>query len=251
VIDLHSHLLPGIDDGPDTLAGSLAIARAMVDDGVRRVAATPHVRDDWPTRPEEMEVGVEALRAELEDAGLALDVLPGGEIALEALDWLAPEERARFGLGGNPSLLLVEFPYWGWPLDLEAAVTRLVDEGVVPVIAHPERNEEVWYAPQRLAGAVRAGAVCQLTAASVDGRLGEAARDCSRRLLELGLAHLVASDAHTAAIRAAGMGRAAGAIGDPELARWLTEDVPGALLDGRPLPSRPEGRRKRRWGLPV
>lgn len=239
MIDLHSHLLPGIDDGPDTLAGSLAIARAMAADGVRRVAATPHVRDDWPTRAEEMEAAVSAVRETLAAERIALDVLPGGEVALDALDWLSPGERARFGLGGNPSVLLVEFPYCGWPLGLEAIVSRLAAAGVVPVIAHPERNEEVQYAPERLARAVAAGAVCQLTAASVDGRLGSAARDCSRRLLELGLAHLIASDAHTADIRAAGMARAAAAVGGGALARWLTADVPAALVEGRPLPPRP------------
>jgi protein-tyrosine phosphatase len=248
VIDLHSHLLPAIDDGPDTLEGSLAIARAMVEDGVRTVAATPHVRDEWPTSVEAMEAGVEEVRSALAAEGIALEVLPGGEIALDSLARLSDDERRRFGLGGNPNLLLLEFPYWGWPLELETVVRRLVAEGVTPVIAHPERNEEVWPQPERLAGAVQAGAVCQLTAASVDGRLGQAQRDCSRRLLELELAHLIASDAHTAWIREAGMGRAAQAVGDEALARWLTEAVPAALVAGEPLPPRPAvEQRRRRW----
>lgn len=247
MIDLHSHLLPGIDDGPATLDGSLAIARAMAEDGVQAVAATPHVRDDWPTTVEEMEEGVEAVRAAVEAEGIPLDVLPGAEIALDALPELSDEELRRFGLGGNPRLLLLEFPYWGWPLGLEAIVRRFVAEGVTPVIAHPERNEDVWFAPDRLAGAVRAGAVCQLTAASVDGRLGAAARECSRTLLELGLAHLIASDAHTAMVREAGMARAAQAVGDDGLARWLTVRVPQALVAGLPLPPRPESLRRRGW----
>lgn len=244
MIDLHSHLLHDLDDGPRALAASVSIARAMAADGVTSVAATPHVRDDWPgVTPAARDTRLRELRAALAAEEVALDVLPGGEIALDALPRLTAVERAAFGLGGNPAVLLLEFPYWGWPLQLGDTVFQLVLEGITPVLAHPERNLEVQDAPERLEPAVRAGALVQLTAASVDGRIGRGAQGTCRRLLDLGLAHVIASDAHTAEVRAAGLSRAAAAVGGG-LGRWLTLDVPGALLAGEPLPPRPGGRRR-------
>jgi protein-tyrosine phosphatase len=107
------------------------------------------------------------------------------------------------------------------------------------VVAHPERNNAVQEYPEALRAPVEAGAVVQLTAASLDGRLGRAAADCSRRLLDLELAHLVATDVHADGRRPAGLAHVARAVGDEPLARWLTEAVPAALLAGEPLPARP------------
>ena len=241
MIDLHSHVLPGLDDGARDVAEAVEIVRSMESDGVRVVAATPHVRDDYPTTPEQMEASLEALRAALDEAGVGVDVLPGGEIALDRLAGLDPESRARFGLGGNPRLMLIEFPYVGWPQELALACEWLRGEGVVPVIAHPERALVVQQRPGDLDALVRAGAIVQLTAASVDGRLGRATASCARRLLELELAHLVSSDAHAPGVRAAGLSAATQAVGAGRLGDWLTHAVPAALLAGGELPPRPSG----------
>jgi protein-tyrosine phosphatase len=247
VIDLHSHILPALDDGPDDLEGSLELARAAVEDGIEAIAATPHVRDDYPTTAEEMENALETVRRAIADAAIPLDVLPGGELELSRLA-LPIEELRRFGLGGSRSYLLVETPYFGWPLDLSDRLFRLRTAGFTPVLAHPERNGDVQADPEgRLRPLVESGALAQLTAASVDGRLGRRAKAASMQLLELGLAHLIASDAHMPAIRAVGMAAAADAVADEELARWLTLDVPGAIVAGEPPPPRPQPRRKRRW----
>jgi protein-tyrosine phosphatase len=244
VIDLHAHVLPAVDDGPRTLDGSLDILRSMQSDGVRTVVATPHVREDWPTSVERMQREVEALRAAATRAGVTLEIRTGAEIALTRLPALRAEERAAFGLGGNPRLLLLEFPYAGWPVGLEDIVFRLRATGVVPLLAHPERNPQVQDDPGRLGGAVRSGALTQVTAASVDGRLGSSPRKCARRLVELGLAHVLASDAHAPTVRAAGLRAAAESLGP--LGVWMTQDVPAALLEGREPPSRPPSHR-RRW----
>ena len=245
MIDLHSHILPGLDDGAHDLDESLAIARSMADDGVRVVAATPHVRDDYPTTPEAMSEALARVSAAVSQAGIEIDVRGGGEVALDRLERLDPEALARFGLGGNPRLVLLEYPYYGQPLSLARECARLRLQGVVPVIAHPERNQTVQERPVDLEGLVRAGAVIQLTAASVDGRLGRAAADCARRLLEFELAHLIASDAHAPGVRQAGLSGAAKAVGGGELAEWLTYTVPAALLAGEELPPRPAGPRRR------
>ncbi len=239
VIDLHSHLLPGLDDGARDLSETVAIARSMAEDGVRAVAATPHVRYDWPTTPEEMEDALAATQKAIRAAEVELEVLPGAEIALEELGRLNEAVLARFGLAGNPRLLLLEFPYWGWPLSLAQTVRELRAAGVVSVLAHPERNPDVQGEPERLRDLVEAGAIVQLTAASVDGRLGKRPAHCSRALLAHGLAHLVASDAHAPTLREAGLSGAVRALGDDALGRWLTEDVPSALIAGTPLPQRP------------
>jgi protein-tyrosine phosphatase len=229
VIDLHSHILAGIDDGPGSLAESIEIAQSAVADGITAIAATPHVRDDWPTEPELMEVRVEELRAELERAGIELDIRTGAEIAIEWLSRLTDEELRRFGLGGNPRYLLVETPYRGWPLALTPAVLQLRERGVTPVLAHPERN----------------GVLVQVTAASVDGRIGRRAQQCGLLLIEKGFAHMLASDAHHASVRAVGMAEAAEVLGGGALARWLTTDVPGAILRDDPIPPRPAQVRSR------
>jgi protein-tyrosine phosphatase len=247
VIDLHSHILPALDDGPETVAGSLELARAAVADGIQVIAATPHVRDDYPTTADQMEAAVERMRAALAAEDVPLDVRPGGELDLERLA-LPHEELSRFGLGGSPTHLLVETPYTGWPLDLPERLFRLRAAGFVPVLAHPERNADVQAGPQaRLGPLVESGTLVQLTAASVDGRLGRRAREASARLLELGLAHLIASDAHTPAIRAVGMSAAADAVGNGALAGWLTHDVPAAIVAGEPPPPRPPAPPRKRF----
>lgn len=240
MIDLHSHVLPGVDDGVRTLGESLDVLRSMEVDGVRVVAATPHVRDDWPTTVERMREGVESLRAAVREAGIGIEVLGGGEIDLGRLRRLSAEERAGFGLGGNPRLLLLEFPYAGWPLGLGDAVFRLRSAGIVPLLAHPERNPDVQAEPERLQETVRSGALVQVTAASVDGRLGSRSQECAVRLIELELAHVLASDAHAPSVRAGGLGAVAGALG--AIGRWMAADVPAALIEGRELPPRPERR---------
>ncbi|HVS85025.1 MAG TPA: CpsB/CapC family capsule biosynthesis tyrosine phosphatase [Gaiellaceae bacterium] len=245
-LDLHAHVLPGLDDGPATLEESLELLRDAAADGITHVAATPHVREDFPTDPAEMEARVAELNRAASDAGIPVTVLPGGELDPAHLLGLDDATLRRFGLGGNPDVLLVEFPYQGWPLHLAEIVFRLQTRGFTVVLAHPERNAVVQDDPSRLDAFVDAGVLVQLTAASVDGRLGKAAQKAALALISRGCAHVVASDAHVPAVRATGLARAAASLRYPELARWLTCDVPGALLGGVPLPERPERRRSAR-----
>jgi protein-tyrosine phosphatase len=251
MIDLHSHVLPGLDDGAADLDAAVAMARAAREDGVSVLAATPHVRDDYRTTPEQMEQALAQVRAAVADAGVQVEILPGGEIALDELARLEPDELRRFGLGGNPNVLLLEFPYYGLRLDIAQRLFDLRTSGFTPVLAHPERNPVVWKDTSVVADFVAAGALVQITAASLDGRLGRRARASALELIDLGLAHMVASDAHAPEVRAIGMTAAAEAVGDRSLARWLTHEVPRAVLDGRALPARPQTQpqRRRRFGF--
>jgi protein-tyrosine phosphatase len=247
VIDLHSHILPGLDDGARTIEDSVAIAQAAVDEGVGTIAATPHVRADYPTSAVAMEQAVARTREALQAHGIPLELLPGAELDLDYLRGVDEPELARLGLGGNPRLLLVEFPYVGWAPNLATELAELRRRGTTVILAHPERNPEVQAAPARLSPLVEAGTFVQLTAASVVGMLGTAARNAALALLELELAHLVAGDMHSAGSRV-GIGRLSDALrGDAALAQWLTTDVPSALLHSERVPERPPRRRRRRW----
>ncbi|MGZ4414249.1 MAG: tyrosine-protein phosphatase [Gaiellaceae bacterium] len=247
MIDLHSHILPGVDDGARTMLDSLEIAQAACADGVEAVAATPHVRRDYLTSAETMMRLVGVLREELRRRGIPLRVLPGGEVAVEQLRALSIEQLRRFGLGGNPRYLLVEFPHRDWPILLRQEIARLRVEGVTVVLAHPERNPEVQQAPEILEPLVAAGALVQLTAASLDGRFGKRTSDAARRLIKLGLAHLIASDAHAHEVRQVGLRKACEAVGDAELASWLSMGVPRAIVENSAIPPRPQGAREQAW----
>ncbi|HXH87158.1 MAG TPA: CpsB/CapC family capsule biosynthesis tyrosine phosphatase [Gaiellaceae bacterium] len=250
VIDLHSHILPGIDDGAASLAESLALARAAVADGITAIAATPHVRSDFPTSAERMEELVDELRAALASEQIPLELHRGGEVALDRLHLLQPAEVRRFALAGS-RYVLTEFPYGGWPLDLQDRIFRLQLDGLVPVLAHPERNAEVKADLHRLAPLVAAGALVQITAASIDGRLGRTTQRVALELVSEGLAHLIASDAHTPSIREVGMRAAVEVLADAPLAAWLTHDVPAAIVADEPPPPRPASlpARRSRWSL--
>ena len=244
MIDLHCHILPGLDDGARSLAEARDLARSAAAEGVVAIAATPHVRADWPTSPERMEHGVAELRRDFAEAGIPVDVLHGGEIELGRLWELGEEALERFSLGQTGRYVLVEFPYRGWPLALEPAVSALASAGMAPLLAHPERNPEVQDRPARLEPAVRAGALVQVTAASLAGQLGENARSAAKKLLDRGLVHVLATDAHGPHIRQGGMAAAVEALADAGLARYLTAEPPAAIVAGDALPPAPQPRRR-------
>jgi protein-tyrosine phosphatase len=243
LIDLHSHVLHGLDDGAATVEEAVAICEAEAADGVEILAATPHVRHDHPTTtPEAMEAALAEVRAAVGDR---IRLVPGAELDLDELE-RPVEELRRFALAGSREWLLVETPYAGWPLDLADRLFRLRVKGFRAVLAHPERNAEVQARPDLLEPIVAAGTLVQLTAASVDGRVGSRAKRASSALLERRLAHLIASDAHTPDVRAGGLSAAVAAIGDRDLSRWLTVDVPRSIVEGTPTPPRPGGAQRRR-----
>jgi len=249
VVDLHSHILPGLDDGARSLEESVEIAIAAARDGTTVMAATPHVRDDYPTAAQRMERLVLELDWILRKRGIGLHLLGGAEIAIPRLQTLSDEELHQFALAGNPHYLLVEFPYHGWPLSLETEIWNLKRRGITTVIAHPERNPQVQEAPARVGSLVAAGALVQLTAASVDGRLSRQSRKTAHELIAAGHAHLIASDAHWPGLRRAGTSSAAAALRNPELAHWLTQGVPAAIVQDLPIPERPRGRQRARRRL--
>jgi protein-tyrosine phosphatase len=248
LIDLHSHVLPGLDDGAPSLDGSLQIVRAAVADGVVAIAGTPHVRLDFPTQPQEMAERVAQVQARVDEEGLPLRILGGGEIAIDMLDHLDDDALRAFGLGGNPALLLLESPMMSFPINFAYTVSSLRSRGFRTVIAHPERCADVRRDPEKLRPFIDAGAVCQLTASALRPGASRETRRLIGTMLEDGLAHLVASDVHGAHVQRIGLRQALDTLGDDALSHWLGADVPRALVEGDEIPERPAVQwPKRRW----
>jgi protein-tyrosine phosphatase len=247
VIDLHSHILPGIDDGPRDLEGSLALAAELAGDGVRTLAATPHLHRSFPgVEPAELPGRVEALAAELAQAGTRLELVLAGEAdvlwAVEADD----ETLRSVSFGRRGTDLLVETPHREMPPVFEDLVFRLQLRGYRITLAHPERSAAFHAKPERLAALVAAGVLVQVTAGALTGRRGTVSRFAAD-LVRDGLAHVIASDAHSIgdgrARLAAGVAGAARIA--PARAEWMATDAPAAILAGDPLPAAPSERRAR------
>jgi protein-tyrosine phosphatase len=247
VIDLHCHLLPGIDDGPRSMDGALALARAQVAAGVSTVAATPHVSWDMPTDAAAIDVGLADLRAALADEGIPLEVVRGAEIDVHQAEELNDEELSALALGGGRWLLL-EAPLRPG-VALERAALDLLDRGHRVLLAHPERSPLLQRDPALLRRLARAGALTQVTAGSLLGRFGRTVQRFTDELLELGLVHTIASDAHDAIRRPPGIANELAAAGLGDLVPLLAHEVPAAILTGDAIPHVPRRVRRRHGTL--
>jgi protein-tyrosine phosphatase len=249
LIDLHCHVLPGIDDGPASLEDSVALARAAAAGGTTTIVATPHV--SWSTPNEAATIArlVQELNARLEHEGLHLRVRPGAEVAITRAVDLSADELSGLSLGGGP-WVLIEPPFSPIAAGLEGLLERLRRDGQQIVIAHPERCPGFHRDPDSLARLVEAGALTSITASSLGGRFGREVRRFAHQLVERGLVHNVASDAHDAVSRPPALADELRRSGHEWLAGWAAEEVPAAILAGEPIPPRPErpvGRARHWW----
>lgn len=249
MIDLHCHLLPAVDDGPPDLGVALELARLQLAAGVRTVAATPHVSPEIPTAAETIERGVAELRHALRAAGLALEVTTGAEVDLRCTLEYEDDDLRRLTLGGG-SWLLVEAPLGQAPLPLGPAVERLLRRGHKVLLAHPERSPVVHRSPDVLSRLAAMGVLTQVTATSLTGRFGSTVQRFSERLLDDGLVHSVASDAHDPRRRPPGMRQELldAGLGE-EAVELLTNTVPAAVLAGSAVPHVGRLTTRRRAGL--
>jgi protein-tyrosine phosphatase len=243
VVDLHSHILPGLDDGADDIEVSLSMARVAVADGVQTMAATPHVNHDYPVDPDTMLSAVADLSAALAEAEVPLEVLPGAEISMLRAAELADEELAAFGLGGGRTLL-IESPYMKGVASMEELLFDLQLRGFRVLLAHPERCPTFQDDPDRLGRIVARDAYCSVNTGSLTGAFGRRVRAFAVDLLRRGLVHSISSDAHDAGGRPPGLltGMRAAERELPWLgdhADWYTREAPAALAAGARLPPRP------------
>jgi protein-tyrosine phosphatase len=253
VFDLHTHVLPALDDGPADTAGAIELARAAVSAGTRVLVATPHIGTEHNVDPLDVPRRVADLEHILRAEGIPLELRAGGEIEPGCLAGLSETELNAIGLGGSRCLLL-ECPF----TPVGDLMRRLVDHvharGHRALLAHPERSPSLLRDGRRVEQLVEQGAFVQLTAASLEGRFGTRARQFAFALLEQGLAHVIASDAHDASDRPPELTltveRAVREHGLPEsVARYVLEDVPQALIEDGEIPESPIARRRFRQGL--
>jgi protein-tyrosine phosphatase len=244
VIDLHCHVLPGLDDGPADVEASVMVARLAAADGTRTMVATPHIREDYPFDLALVAERTDALNARLEQDGVELRVVPGGEVALSRLSQLTQDELRGLTLASSRALL-VESPNQAATDTVEDTLFKLQLGGFHPVLAHPERSPSFMKDPDRLEALVERGILCSVTAASMAGRFGRTVQRFARLLFERGMVHDVASDSHDIGNRSPGLTAGfrlldqhlPGVLGQIE---WFTRDAPTAILEDRPLPARPE-----------
>lgn len=239
MVDLHTHLLPGLDDGPEDIDESLRMCELYVAQGVETVVATPHMGDHaLACTPADVRRGVESLSRACRRRGLALEILAGGEVRLPPDLLGALSSGSVLTIADTGRHLLLEFPAQRVPR-IEDLIFRLRVQGVTPVIAHPELHPV--FAPRRssaLADLVEQGCLGQVTGGSLLGRFGRAARRAAERFVTCGLAHVVASDAHSSCGRRPDFGPVAerlSALAGEDVARRLVAANPGRIVRGLAL----------------
>ncbi len=196
MIDIHSHILPGVDDGPKTIRDSLLMVRQAQEAGVEAICATPHILNHvTPDLDAAINRAFELIQIQTQEVGLKVRLFLGSEIYLRP-DVMALCHHRFFSLDRSGRYVLMELPLGQFPLGTDRLIYDLRLEGITPVIAHPERSLVKTDQLQQVEGLVRQGALMQINAGSILGKFGRLARRMSERLLELGLAHAVASDAH-------------------------------------------------------
>ena len=243
--DIHHHLLPGLDDGPPTLAEAVAQARLAEADGITHVVCTPHASSYFSFDPEIVAARIAELRAALLSAGIGLTLGSGCDfhVSFDNVQ-LAIDNPRRFAINGGPYLLL-ELPDHGLSPNLSQTWYDLQLAGLTLILTHPERNPTLQREPSRLAPWLRQGMLIQVTAASVLGQMGKPAFRMANDLLAKRWVHFIASDAHDTARRPPRMSAAHAAVSQrqgTDYADLICTKNPGAVFRGEQMPEQPEPR---------
>ena len=236
MIDLHSHFLPKVDDGPDTLEQSLDLARFAVENGITHSVLTPHIHPGrYDNERLEIEIGVDKLQVALNRQGIPLDLSAGAEVRIsaETIYMVAQEQIPFLGELDGYKILLLEFPHDTIPVGSINLVQWLMAKDIRPLIAHPERNKDVMRDIEKITPFLEEGCLLQLTAASVAGNFGKEAETRARQMLENDWVYAIATDAHNIEHRppdlASGRDAAAELVG-MEKAMQLVEEHPRCII---------------------
>ncbi len=240
MIDIHCHILPGIDDGPETMDESLGMAAAAIADGITHVVATPHSNDDFFFDFPYVRALSKDLQARI---GSRLELSTGCDFHVNAANLAAlKQDAARFTVN-QKNYLLVEFDEFAIPPSMDQTLHELQLAGLQPIITHPERNGLLRAQPERLGRWVKRGCTAQVTAGSLTGGFGPGAQRDAVRWIEQGLVHFVASDAHNLRGRPLALRPAFDAVRKrfgEDIGQALFIENPRAAWQGGPLPYVPE-----------
>ena len=255
MIDLHTHILSGLDDGAKTLEESVQMCWRSYRDGVRTIVTTPHTLNGLYLNDREIillkvqELN-EAFNSELQTPNSELNlnnsafrtpnsefrILPGSDVRLCENTLSHLDQGKVMTISDGKKYLFLEFPFQGIPYRAEEAIFQLMNRGIIPVITHPERNLEIGQRPQRYYEMIRIGCLGQVTAMSLTGEFGPKVRQIAERLLKKRLIHFIASDAHSTdgrpPILSEGVRVAEKIVGKEEAQKMVTQ-YPQAILEGR------------------
>jgi protein-tyrosine phosphatase len=240
VIDIHCHILPGLDDGPDSIEISIAMAEMAIADGITHVIGTPHAHPNFAFDSGKIRERRDELQR-LFEGGLILATGCDFHLSYENLEDIR-FEPSRYTLN-QKNYLLVEFADFSIPPALDQALHNLQLAGLVPIVTHPERNPLIRAQPERLFKWLGQGCYAQVTAQSLLGKFGRAAQETSQRWLAEGAVHFIASDAHNVTSRPLRLKETFDWVAKThgeDVARALLVDNPLAAFEGRPLPFVPE-----------
>ncbi|MGO1433613.1 MAG: tyrosine-protein phosphatase, partial [Ruoffia tabacinasalis] len=203
MIDLHCHILPGIDDGAKTMADSIAMAELAISEGITHILATPHhMNRSWMNDKQKVLTLVNELQEELDRRQIDLTIFPGQEVRLYGDILKGIKDNQILFIDEQKQYVLIEFPTETVPTYAERLFFDLQSHGKTPIIVHPERNHDILKHPNKLKNLVDKGALAQLTAASYTGGFGSKIQKFSKQLIEANLVHFLASDAHNVTNRA-------------------------------------------------
>src|SRR6266536_3567823 len=216
MIDIHLHILPAVDDGPETLQEALALAKVLVEEGVHSAVATPHYNDQFPRRSAaEIWERVHDLQQTLDHYQIPLRLFAGHE-ALIKPGLIEDIQAGRVATLNGSRYLLLELWNNSWIPETERVIFELRAFGIVPIIAHPERYRAIQQDPGRLGALVKQGVLTQLMAGSLLGMQGSTSRRTAETLLKKRLIHCIATDAHGLRKRPPGVNRSLQCV-----AKWL------------------------------
>lgn len=239
MIDLHNHILPGLDDGAVDWEESIAMAEAARDDGIKGIVCTPHwVIGQYQNDAATVRAKVEQLRNRLRKSRVDIAIYPGTELRLDPSMQSQIEAGTLLTLNDTGRYALIELPMYLPPSGVEPFVRKIQQNGIVPIIAHPERYLWASDQPQRLHFWAATGCLIQLTAASLLGHFGRKIEALSILLLEHGLVHVIATDTHGLLLRSPKLSearrKAADILGEIPGSR-LVGDNPRRIVQGRTL----------------
>lgn len=240
MVDIHCHILPGLDDGPDSLEMSLQMAEAAIADGITHVVATPHANDSFPFDPELIRSRREELQSQVGDR-LQLTTGCDFHMSFENLQAIQTDPE-RFTIN-RKNYLLVEFADFAIPPSMDAALKELRMKGLRPIITHPERNPILVQNRARVNTWVQEGCYVQVTAGALLGRFGQRSQKAAEAWLDEGAIHFLASDAHNLTSRPIPLQPAFQAVAKSRgeaIARALLRENPLAAIEGSALPYVPE-----------
>ena len=236
MIDIHSHILPGLDDGSDSLDTSVAMAEMAIADGITHVIGTPHASQNHKFVPELAKQRRDEIQA-LFEGRLIFATGCDFHLSFENLQDIRVEPQ-RYTLN-QKNYLLVEFADYSIPPSMDQALHQLQLAGLHPIITHPERNPLIRSQPERLYKWLRQGCYAQVTAQSLLGKFGRSAQEMTIEWLNAGAIHFLASDAHNTTSRPLRLKEAYEQLAKTwgeETARALLVENPLAAFEGRPLP---------------